>query len=71
MIAQQKGYKTMNNEIQEAINFFKNWIERDLKELDGDIESDYAKFVLDGHKHIRTAIKILENKINVTHGYAE
>lgn len=58
-------------DIYESIKHLKNWIKTDLNELDGDTESDYAMFVLSGHKHIRVAIETLEELINPTHGYAE
>lgn len=45
-----------------AIEHFQNWIAADLKELDGDTESDYAKFILQGHKHIRTVLIYLKNE---------
>ena len=58
-------------EIEESIEFFRGWIKTDLKELDGDTTSDYAKFILSGHKHINVAIKVLEDMVNPTRDYAE
>lgn len=57
--------------IKKSIDYLNNLIESDLKELDGDTESDYAKLILDGHIHIKTAIETMDNVINPTHGYAE
>lgn len=50
------------DKIINATNFLKNWKETDMKELDGDTISDYAKFILSNHVHINTAIEVLEDK---------
>lgn len=51
-----KSYNSVNT----AIKYFEQWIKDDLKELDGDTESDYAKFILDKHNHIHTALNIMK-----------
>lgn len=51
-------------EIKESIAFLKNWIYIDLKELQNDTTSDYAKFILSGHKHINIAIHELEGLLD-------
>lgn len=58
-------------EINDSVEFLQKWIATDLSELDGDCISDYAKFVLSGHKHINTAIETMLNSVDVTRGYAE
>jgi hypothetical protein len=55
-------YKYCVNKILQAIQYFEEWIKEDLKELAGDTKSDYAKFILNKHKHINTAIEVM--KIN-------
>lgn len=55
---------TTNEKIRNSITFLKNWIKTDLNELDGDTVSDYAQFILSGHKHINIAINELERIIN-------
>ncbi len=47
------------NDIDKAIGYFEKWIQDDLRELDGDTESDYAQFILDKHKHILTLLNII------------
>ena len=59
------------NNIQQSIEFLENWIKTDLEELDGDTESDFAQFILSGHKHINVAIDTMKNISNPTRGYAE
>ena len=50
-------------EILRSIRFLKEWILTDMNELGDDTTSDYAKFILSGHKHIKVAIQELENII--------
>jgi hypothetical protein len=60
-----KNYKpSKNKQTKDSIEYFKNWIKDDLKELDGDTESDYAQFILDKHRHINVAINLMEEKLN-------
>jgi hypothetical protein len=51
-------------QIKDSIVYFQNWIKDDLKELDGDTESDYAQFILDKHKYINVAIGVMEDILN-------
>lgn len=61
-------YKKDPKNIINSITFLKNWIETDVNELDGDTTSDYAQFILSGHKHINVAISELEGILNPMEG---
>lgn len=62
---------TTYNEIIDSINCLEILIKENLKELDGDIVSDFAKHHLNINEHYKTAIEIMKNIIDPTHGYAE
>lgn len=50
--------------LKQAISFMNNWKENDLHELNGDKNSDYALWILDGHKHIDIALEVLETELD-------
>lgn len=58
-------------EILECIKYLQGRITSNLRELDGDVTSDYAKFTLNENKHYQTAIEVMINIVDPTHGYAE
>lgn len=53
-----------NTKLKQAINFMRNWKANDLHELNGDIDSGYSMWVLEGHKHIDVALEVLETELD-------
>lgn len=52
-------------EIKEAIYFMQKWIDNDLKELNGNTESNFTKWCFNNHKHINTAIRVMKEYLDI------
>jgi hypothetical protein len=50
--------------LKQSIQFLRNWKENDLKELQDDRSSNYALWVLEGHKQIDTILEVLELELD-------
>lgn len=60
------------DDVKNAIDFLNNQIRSDLKELDGDRTSEFAKMLLAGHRNINVTIKVLEKELaNIMLAYTE
>lgn len=51
-------------QLKQAVNFINNRKEADLKELQDDRNSDYALWILDGHKHLNVALELMEIELD-------
>lgn len=51
-------------QLKQSIKFIINRKEIDLKELDGDKISDYALWILDGHRHLDVALDLMELELD-------